>query len=181
MILLLKKLQQSIISTIDWFHQPFSKYISEETFRYGVTGGANSALDIFLYFICYNFILDKKIINLKIVSISPHIGAFLIVFPITFTTGFLLAKYITFTQSVLRGRIQLIRYGISVGGSILLNYILLKLFVEVAGLYATPSKILTTAVVICYSFMAQKHFTFKTGKKALASVRVSCSDQEKSK
>jgi putative flippase GtrA len=164
----LRKIQTNIISTIDWFHKPFSKYVTHETFRYGVTGGCNSVLDIFLYFVFYNFIFDKKVLDLGIVSISPYIAAFLFVFPITFTTGFILAKYITFTQSILRGKVQLFRYGLSVAGSILLNYLLLKLFVEVAGLWATLSKILTTGVVILYSFIIQKHFTFRTGKKALA-------------
>jgi putative flippase GtrA len=166
----LRKIQTNIISGIDWFHKPFSKYVTHETFRYGVTGGCNSVLDIFLYFVFYNFIFDKKVLDLGIVSISPYIAAFLFVFPITFTTGFILAKYITFTQSILRGKVQLFRYGLSVAGSILLNYMLLKLFVEVAGLYATLSKTLTTGVVILYSFIIQKHFTFRTGKKALAKV-----------
>jgi putative flippase GtrA len=168
MLNIAKKLRIYIISTIDWFHKPFSKYISSETFRYGVTGGTNSIFDIFLFYIFYNFILDKKILDLKIVAISPHIAAFMFVFPITFTTGFLLAKYITFTQSVLKGKIQLFRYCLSVAGSIMLNYLLLKLFVEVAYLYATLSKFLTTIIVIAYSFIIQKHFTFRTGKKALA-------------
>jgi putative flippase GtrA len=168
MFTIAKKLQINIISTIDWFYKPFSKYISAETFRYGVTGGTNSMFDIFLFYIFYNFVLDKKILDLKIVSISPHIAAFMFVFPITFTTGFILAKYITFTQSVLKGKIQLFRYCLSVAGSIILNYLLLKLFVEVAYLYATLSKFLTTIIVIAYSFMIQKHFTFRTGKKALA-------------
>ena len=164
------KLQKLIISAIDWLQTPFSGYISKETFRYGVTGGANTVLDIFLYYIFYNFVLDKHVINLRVVAISPHIAAFLMVFPITFTTGFVLAKYITFTQSRLRGKVQLIRYGMSVAGSILLNYLLLKLFVEVAGLYATLSKIMTTGVVIIYSFLIQKHFTFCTGKRALSKI-----------
>jgi len=171
MTTLIKNLQKNIIILIDWFYAPFRKIVSNETFRYGVTGGANSSLDIFLYFIFYNFILDKQIINLKFVAISPHIGAFLLVFPITFSTGFLLAKYITFTQSDIRGRVQLLRYAVSVAGSIILNYFLLKLFVEVAGLYATVSKILTTCVVILYSFLIQKHFTFQTGKRVLANFK----------
>jgi putative flippase GtrA len=168
MLSIAKKIQTKIISAIDWLHTPFSKYLSPETFRYGVTGGANSIFDIFLYYIFYNFIFDKQILDLKIVSISPYIAAFLFVFPITFTTGFMLAKYITFTQSVLKGKVQLIRYVLSVAGSILLNYLLLKLFVEVVGLYATLSKILTTIIVIFYSYIIQKHFTFRTGKRALA-------------
>jgi len=162
---LTNKLQRNIITVIDWFYKPFSNYLPEETFRYGVTGGANTVLDISLYFIFYNFIIDKKIVDLGFVSISPHIAAFVFVFPITFSTGFVLAKYITFTQSEIRGRVQLFRYALSVGGSIILNYVLIKFFVEVAGLFATVSKILTTFVVVIYSFIIQKYFTFKTGEK----------------
>jgi putative flippase GtrA len=171
MATLTRKIQASIISIIDWFYAPFNKYLSEETFRYAVTGGANTVLDIFLYFIFYNFIISKQVVDLGFIAISPHIAAFLMVFPITFSTGFILAKYITFTQSEIRGRIQLVRYAVSVAGSILLNYILLKLFVEVAGLYATLSKILTTCVVVVYSFIIQKYFTFQTGKKVFINTK----------
>ncbi|MBN1925552.1 MAG: GtrA family protein [Prolixibacteraceae bacterium] len=167
MIKIARQIRILILKLIDLFYFPFLRFIPVETFRYGATGGMNTAFDIFLYFVFYNFVLDKKILDLGFVSISPHIAAFLFVFPITFSTGFLLAKYITFTQSMLRGRIQLFRYGVSVGGSILLNYFLLKFFVEIVGLWATSSKIITTFIVIVYSYIIQKHFSFRTGKKAL--------------
>lgn len=151
-----------IIQVIDYFHTPFRKFIPLETFRYAATGGFNTTLDIFLYFFCYNFILGKKVIDFHIVSVSPHIAAFLIVFPVTFLTGFMLAKYITFTNSELRGRIQLIRYMISVSGSIFLNYVFLKVLVEFGGLWPTLAKLITTVVVVIYSYFVQKFFTFKT-------------------
>ena len=100
-------------------------------------------------------------LDLGFVVISSHIAAFIIVFPITFSSGFLLAKYITFTQSELRGKIQLFRYGITVVGSILLNYLLLKLFVEAFDFFPTISKILTTIIVVLYSYYVQKYFSFK--------------------
>lgn len=151
-----------ILSVINWFYQPFKKYIPEETFRYAVCGGSNTALDIFLYFITYNFILKKQILDLKIIAISGHIASFLLVFPITFTTGFILSKYITFSHSELHGRVQLFRYGFTVFVCIILNYIFLKMFVDWLGLYPTLSKILTTGLVVIYSYFSQKHFTFKT-------------------
>jgi putative flippase GtrA len=157
-----KKLRLIIIQFIDYFYTPFRKFIPLETFRYAATGGFNTILDIFLYFICYNFILDKQLLDLKIVSISPHIAAFLIVFPVTFFTGFLFAKFITFTSSELRGRIQLFRYMIAVSGSIFLNYVFLKLLVEFGGLWPTLAKIITTGIVVVYSYFIQKFFTFKT-------------------
>lgn len=155
-------IRRLIIRIIDYFYKPFSGYIPLETFRYAATGGFNTALDIFLYFIFYNFILDKKLVDLYFVAITPHIAAFLIVFPITFTTGFLLAKYITFTSSEIRGRTQFVRYMLAVSGSIFLNYIFLKFFVEYVGLWPTLSKIITTGIVIIYSYFTQKFYTFKT-------------------
>ncbi len=157
-------LQKTIINFIDLIYPPFSKLIPVETFRYAATGGANTLFDIFLYFICYSYVIDKQIIEFGFIAISPHIAAFLFVFPITFTTGFLLAKYITFTTSLMKGRIQLFRYGITVGGAILLNYLLLKLFVEDFGIDATISKVLTTVIVVTYSYFVQRFYSFKTGK-----------------
>ena len=168
MLQLSRKIRDLLVLVLDWFYQPFQSYIPKETFRYAATGGMNTSFDILLYFIFYNFIFKKQIVNLGIIAISPHIAAFVFVFPITFTNGFLLAKYVTFTRSPLRGRIQLIRYGISVSGSILLNYLLLKLFVDVLGWYAIVAKIATTVIVIIYSFMVQKHFTFRTSRRALS-------------
>jgi putative flippase GtrA len=149
---------------VDFFYFPCIRFIPREIFRYGVTGGGNTALDIFLYFIFYRYILDRQILDLGYIAISPHIAAFLMVFPITFLTGFILAKYITFTASELRGKIQLFRYGLTVAGAIFLNYICLKFFVEHVGLYAFTSKILTTVVVIIFSYLSQRYFSFKTGK-----------------
>ena len=160
----MRKCRDGIIRTVDFFYFPFLRFIPPEIFRYGATGGANTAVDIFLYFIVYRVILRKQIVELGFIAISPHIAAFLIVFPITFTSGFLLAKYVTFTASELRGRIQLFRYGLTVAGAIVLNYVFLKFFVEVAGFYATLSKFLTTIVVVAFSYLSQRFFSFKTAK-----------------
>ncbi len=151
-----------IIDVIDWFYKPFKSFIPQETFRYAATGGGNLFLDIFLYFIIYNFVLEKQIVELPFIAIGAHIAAFIIVFPITFTTGFILAKYVTFTSSVLGGKKQLFRYGLTVVGAILMNYFLLKLFVEGFGIYPTPSKMITAVFVVTYSYITQRFFTFKT-------------------
>jgi len=76
----------------------------------------------------------------------------------------MLAKYVTFTQSDLRGRKQLFRYGVAVAGSIILNYVLLKFFVEVCDIWATVSKVITTGIVVIYSYFMQKYFSFKVKK-----------------
>lgn len=151
-----------ILQIINWLYKPFKKIIPAETFRYAVCGGANTTFDIFLYYINYNFILHKKMLDLKFLVISPYIAAFIMAFCITFPTGFFLSKYITFSHSELKGRVQLFRYGLTVVMCILLNYIFLKIFVEYFGLYPTLSKMITTVIVVIYSYFSQKYFTFRT-------------------
>ena len=155
-------IQRFITRIVDFFYiTPINRLMPLQTFRYLVCGGANMALDLLLYFVFYHFVFDKQIIHLPCVAISPYIAAFIFVFPITFLTGFWLNKNIAFRYSPLRGHVQLLRYLLSVGGSILLNYLLMKLFVEVFGFYPTPSKALTTLVCIVYSYLMQKYFTFR--------------------
>jgi len=55
----------------------------------------------------------------------------------------------------------LFRYFMMVLICIGLNYIFIKLFVEQCHLYPTVAKILTTFIVVAFSFIAQKNFTFK--------------------
>ena len=153
--------KEFIISAIDFFYPPFKKFIPLRTFRYAACGGFNTLLDIFLYFICYNFILQKEVLHTPFVSISPHIAAFMMAFLISFPTGFLLNRNIVFTGSTLRRRVQLFRYLLLVLVCILLNYVFIKLFVEQWGIYPTPAKILTTIIVVSFSYLTQKNFTFR--------------------
>ncbi len=139
--------------------------MDRKTFRYLACGGGNTLLDIVLYFVCYNFVLDKKVVHLPYLSISPHIGAFIIAFMITFPIGFMLMRHVVFHDSVLRGRVQLVRYIMMVAVCILLNYIFLKLFVEQFHFYPTVAKILTTVIVVVFSYLTQRHFTFKAAKE----------------
>jgi putative flippase GtrA len=46
-------------------------------------------------------------------------------------------------------------------GCVVLNYVLLKLFVEKLGFYPTPSLITTAGVVILFSYLSQRHFSFR--------------------
>ena len=158
-------LQFTITRAIDFFYPPFRKMLPLTTFRYGVTGAANMCLDLVLYFICYNtifHIFDKKeVVYFKFVPLTPHIASLLIVFPITFFTGFLLSKYINFSDSIIKSRIQLFRYLLVVAGCLLINYVLLKIFVEICGFYPTPSKMLIVPVAVTFSYLTQRYYTFK--------------------
>jgi putative flippase GtrA len=133
-----------------------------QTFRYIACGGANTLIDILIYFVSYNYILHKQFVYTPVIVISPYIAAFIMAFAVSFPLGFYLNRNVVFTGSSLRGRVQLFRYMMLVIICILLNYIFIKLFVEQFGIFPTVAKILTTVIVVSFSYLTQKHFTFKT-------------------
>ncbi|MDQ6890779.1 MAG: GtrA family protein [Bacteroidota bacterium] len=132
-----------------------------QTFRYAVCGGGNVILDLIIYFISYNYILHKQNLVLGFMVFKPHVAALLMAFCISFPTGFLLSKYIVFSASQLKGRIQLLRYVLIVGVNLILNYSILKVLVEYMQFYPTVARLFATAFVVTFSYLSQKHFTFK--------------------
>ncbi len=99
--------------------------------------------------------------SLGFVTLSPHIAALALVFPLTFLVGFWLNRHVAFRQSPLRTRTQLWRYGLSVAGSVVLTYAGMKFFVDVCGVWPTPAKVVTTLLTALYSYLAAKYFTFR--------------------
>ena len=153
-----------IESFLDIFYPFFRKIFDKTTYRYAACGGINTAFDIFLFFVFYNFVLKKQMLELPFIVISPHIAAFLLAFCVSFPLGFMLMRFIVFQESSLRGRVQLFRYFLSVCVSLLLNYGFLKLLVDQLHFYPTIAKIITTFFVVAFSYFAQRHFSFKTSE-----------------
>ncbi len=141
------------------------KLITPQIWRYGICGATNVLFDWVLYFVLYNFVICHRNVNLIVVTLSPHIAALAFSVPVSLTTGFYLQRHISFPESTLHRHTQIWRYVSVYIVNILLNYVFLKLFVDALGFFPTPSKILTTFIVTIFSFLAQKHFTFRHTKK----------------
>lgn len=149
---------------IDFFYPPFKNWFSINTFRYLASGGITAASGIIAYFIIYNYILHQQDVHIGKYLVTAPIAALAIESVFTFLVGFTLNKYLVFTQSNLKGRIQLFRYGTVVCTNILLNYALMKILVEGFKFYPSISKALITAVLAIFSYFSQKHFSFKVKK-----------------
>lgn len=150
-----------IAHIIDFFYPPFSKLFSRQLFRYAACGGANLVFDWFLYFVFYNFVVGHNNVELCFLTLTPHIATLCIVFPITLLTGFYLNKYVTFQQSSVRTRKQLMRYMSVVFVNLAINYFGLKLFVEVFNIWPTVSKILVTLITVLISYFTSKYYSFR--------------------
>ena len=154
-------LAQRLIQIVDTLYiKPLRGFISRNLFGYGLCGAANMTLDIVWYFIIYHYIVCERYVDLGFVVISPHILSLFIVFPITFFTGFWLNRHVAFRSTSISSRRQLLRYALSVVGSVVINYLCMKLFVEICAIWPTPSKMLTTIVSVCYSYLMARYITF---------------------
>jgi putative flippase GtrA len=154
-------MQKTLILIIDSFYFLFKRFLPLKTYRYAVCGGSNLVFDMFLYFLCYNFVLQKQNVDLYFVVLSPHIASLFFVFPITFLTGFALNKYITFQDSNIPSRIQLFRYLLVGLSGFVLSYCCMKILVDLLGIYPTPSRFITIVVAVIYSYILQNKFSFK--------------------
>jgi putative flippase GtrA len=161
----MRKIHQSvrriILFIIDLFYPLFKSIFSLQTFRYVACGGVNTLLDIALFAFSYHFIVKKDDLDLGMVTISPHIAALLLGFCISLPIGYYLNRYVVFQQSGLRRRSQLFRFILITLMCISLNYVLLKLFVDIFGWYATPSKVFSTVFVAAFSYLTQTYVLFK--------------------
>ena len=152
----------SLRRVIDFFYPLFEKYVTLQFFRYGLTGTINLLFDWFLYFLIYNFVLQHKMLNLGIVTLSSHIAAMTIKMPIVLVSGFLLQKYVTFYASSLKSRIQLFRYTTVFLINLFINYLGLKILVDSLDFWPTPSNMIVSVLTIVISYFSQKHYTFRT-------------------
>ena len=151
-----------ITKAIELFYiKPLRRVISQQVFRYLACGAMTALLDAVWYYLIYHYLVCEQFVDLRFVVVSPHIAALCLVFPITFFTGFWLNRNVAFRVTHISSLPQLAKYALTVIGSILLNYVCMKFFVEFCGVWATPSKILTTAVCAVYSYLVGRYFTFK--------------------
>lgn len=136
-----------------------------QTFRYAVCGGANTLIGLSIYFISYQYIFQRQVFDFDFFAFKPHIAALFLSSCLTFVIGFLLNKYVVFITSNLRGRIQFFRYFLSFAFNVLINYLMLKLLVDIFHWDVLLSQFLTTCLVITTSYLSQKHFSFRVSMK----------------
>lgn len=157
----LHSVREFILPVIDFFYPPFRTVLPLQTFRYAVSGAANTFLGLLVYYLTYKFILEGRDFHFGFYAFKSHVAALVVSFIVTFVVGFFLMKYVVFDDSRIRGRVQLFRYLLVCVFNLTLNYILLKIAVESWHIYPVFAQIGTTVIVVLFSYLAQRHFSFK--------------------
>jgi len=160
-------MKERFTAVLDLFFPLFRRFMPLHTYRYAACGGLNTIIGLLVYFTGYHYIFRRTLFDLDFFAFKPHMAALFLSSAVSFVLGFLLNKYVVFTGSYLRGRVQLFRYLLTFTANLVLNYVLLKLMVEKAGWSPVFSQVLTITVVVSLSYILQRHFTFRghTGRK----------------
>jgi len=150
-----------VLPIIDFFYPPFRRLMGLQTFRYAASGGINTLLGITVYFISYKYVLKGENLDLGFFAFKSHVAALFISFCFCFPFGFFLMKYVVFSNSNMKGKVQLFRYFMLYVFNLGLNYVLLRIFVETLQVYPVLAQVITTVLIILFSYVAQRNFTFK--------------------
>ena len=154
-----------ILPIIDFFYPPFKKLMNLQTFRYAASGGGNTLLGLIIYTISFKYIFAEQTFHLPFYALKGHVAALMASFVITFPVGFFMSKYVVFNDSNMKGRIQLFRYFMVCLFNLVLNYLLLKIMVERFQIYAVIAQVLTIGIVIIFSYIAQRNYSFKASEQ----------------
>ena len=148
---------------LDLFYPIVSKIFDKTTYYYAACGTGNLVLSWILFFLFYQFVFEKKLWHISFINFTftPYTLSAFSCFIISFTLGFLMMKYVVFTQSDLKGRIQLFRYGLSSLITSITNWVLLKCFIEFFALFPSLANVLSSCIVLVISYLIQRNFTFK--------------------
>ena len=127
-------------------------------------GAINTALNIILFAVLYEYILPKEGWSIKDFNIASYTIALLIAFFVTIPTGFWLSKNFAFRDGATgtkKTTKQLFKYVLVVGQGLGSDYLILKALILIFDMQPTVAKIFSTVIVLTINFLLQKYFTFK--------------------
>jgi len=154
----------SILRTfLDIFYPLVSRIFDKTTYYYAVAGCTNLVLGWILFWTLDKWVINSHIVELPVLEHPVHsytvIAAICGMF--SFLFGFVMMRYVVFTESQLRGRVQFFRYGLSALISATVNWILIKLMVDTYAWNASLCNVFASVVVVTISYFLQRKFSFR--------------------
>jgi putative flippase GtrA len=156
--------RQRVIDFIEFFHLPLFQFIPTQTFRYLFCGVSTVMVDWITYYLAFHFLFNSNtigLINLGFIHLSPKIISKLISVACSFVWGFALNKYVVFTESTTKGRVQIFRYGVIAASCIVFSIFIIKFLTTQMGVYPTFANVFASLIIAVYSYIIQRKFTFK--------------------
>jgi putative flippase GtrA len=148
---------------LDFFYPIVSRIFDKTTYYYAVAGSTNLVLGWVLFWVLDHWVIHSKTVELPLFKHPVHSYTVIaaVCGVVSFLFGFLMMRYVVFTESQLKGRIQFFRYGLSALISATVNWLLIKLMVDTFAWNASLCNVFASLVVVTISYFLQRKFSFK--------------------
>lgn len=148
---------------LDFFYPIVSRIFDKTTYYYAVAGSTNLVLGWVLFWVLDHWVIKSKTVELPLFEHPVHSYTVIaaVCGVVSFLFGFLMMRYVVFTESQLKGRIQFFRYGLSALISATVNWLLIKLMVDTFAWNASLCNVFASLVVVTISYFLQRKFSFK--------------------
>ena len=127
--------------------------LQNKIFRYFVSAGLATWVDITVYFLAYNYLYQKM--DIEVFDMYTISAA---------TASFLITRYLVFSESELEFHKQLFRYVLVALLVLALNWGFMRILIRELEWYPTISRAVSALVIGMLSFVIHKTFSFKVGK-----------------
>ncbi|MBL7922720.1 MAG: GtrA family protein [Bacteroidia bacterium] len=139
--------------------------LQSKIFRYFVSAGLATWVDITVYFLAFNYLYQKTDIDLfgKMVVSAPS-ASLLLSYTLGLLTNFTITKFLVFKESELSTHKQLFRYVLVALLILALNYLLMRFLIRQMDWYPTLARAFSAISIGVLSFMVHRSFSFKVKK-----------------
>ena len=146
--------------------EKIKKIFQSKIFRYFISAGIATWVDVTVYFIAYNYIYQKSDINLfDKVTVSAATASLILSYTMGLMTNFLITKFLVFKESELETHKQLFRYIIVALVILVLNYSMMQVLIRHLEWYPTIARAVSALTIGVLSFVVHKTFSFKVSAK----------------
>jgi putative flippase GtrA len=140
----------------------FKKLIDSKVFRYFISAGIATWVDITVYFLAFNYIYQKMDIDFfGMITITAPTASLILSYTMGLITNFTITKFMVFKESELETYKQLFRYILVAMVVLVLNYFLMNFLIGTLHWYPTIARAVSAVSVGLLSFVVHKTFSFK--------------------
>ena len=142
------------------------RLLQSKIFRYFLSAGLATWVDIVVYFLAYNYIYSKTDIDfLGLMVISAPTASLMLSYTAGLITNFTVTKFLVFNESELETHKQLFRYVLVAVGVLGLNYMMMSFLIRSLEWFPTVARAFSALSIGVLSFVVHRSFSFKVQRK----------------
>jgi putative flippase GtrA len=143
-----------------------SRLAQNKLFRYFISAGLATWVDITVYFLSFNYLYQKSDISLfNLYTVSAATASLFLSYTMGLLTNFAITRYLVFNDSELEFHKQLFRYVLVALLVLAMNWLLMRLLIRGFDWWPTLARATSALTVGMMSFVIHKTFSFRTNNK----------------